>query len=730
MRRVPAIRQHDVSDCGVACLASIAEFHHRGMPIARLRQLAHTDRDGTSLLGLTRAAERLGYAARGVRSSPTALSGAPVPAIAHLRLSDGLQHYVVLERATSTRVWLMDPALGSRHVQERASFDERWTGVLLLLVPRDMPPLDRLPSRRARVWNLVASHRGAMMQALAGAIVYTLLGLATSIYVQQVVDSVLAEGRGGPLAVLSVAMIAVVIAQSIIGCARGALMIHVGQHIDAALILGYYKHLVTLPHRFFDDMRVGELTSRVNDAVKIRAFVGEVAVEAMADLLVVAGAAGLMFVYDWRLALLTSATLPVYALLYGIGAHVNRRQQRLLMERAAALEAQLVESIGAIGTLKRFGLEQHAAHATESRFVRLFRVVGEAARTGIWLGGISQLIGRLTTIGLLWLGATRALSQQLSTGQLMSCYALLGFLIGPLQSLVGFSRVIQEARVAGERLFEIMELEPEPSASPVPLRREDVGDVRLDDVHFRYGGRAPALAGVSCTCAAGEVTALVGESGSGKSTIAALLQRLYPLERGTIHLGASDIAHVELASLRRLVGVVPQTVDLFAGTIIENVALGDPEPDVSRVVALCAEVGMREAIERMPQGWLTPVGERGAALSGGERQRLAIARALYRDPALLVLDEATSALDPVSERLVLGVVRRVAEAGTPVILIAHRLAAAQMADKVIVLKEGRVVESGDPESLRRGAGAYARLWAHQTPAAMSAGPVAAGRGAG
>lgn len=700
MKRVPAVKQHDVTDCGAACLASVVRLHRRGISLARIRQHARTDRAGTSLLGLSRAAEQLGYSAKGVRAAKEALPRTPLPAIAHVLLADGAQHYVVVERADERRVWIMDPAQGEHRVERRTDFDAHWTGVLLLLAPSERGAVLQPGTGRARrLWRLVRPHRTALTQALAGALAYTVLGLAMSVYVQQLVDSVLAEGRAGPLHVLTLAMIGVSVAQAVIGAGRASLMLHVGQHIDAALILGYYDHLLTLPQRFFDSMRVGELTSRITDAVKIRAFVGDVAVEAVANVLIVGAATGMMFAYDWRLAACTLATLPVYAGLYAIGARINRVQQHAAMERAATLEAQLVESIGCMGTIKRFGLERHAALMTETRFVRLFRVLGEAAHTGIWLGSAGQLVGRLATIALLFIGTTRALAQQLSAGQLMSCYALLGFLTGPILSLVGFSRAVQEARVAGERLFEIMELDAEPRGAPVSLTRADAGDVVLERVHFRYGARAAALQDVSFACARGEVTAIVGESGSGKSTVAALLQRIYPVDAGRIRIGGQDIAHVELASLRNLVGVVPQTIDLFAGTILENLALNDPSPNVGRIVSLCDEVGMRDTIERMPLGWLTPVGERGVALSGGERQRLAIVRALYRDPAILVLDEATSALDSSNERLVLDLMRRVANAGTTVIVIAHRLTTLRVADRTVTLGRGRVMESVEQMSL-------------------------------
>jgi ATP-binding cassette subfamily B protein len=715
-RRLPKVKQHDVSDCGVACLASIARYNGQHIPLARLRQLAHTDKAGTSLLGLTKAAQQIGYSAKGVRATAESLPRAPMPAIAHVSLANGGQHFVVLGRADDRQVQIMDPADGEHHTESRAEFDARWSGVLLLLAPDPNGLADqRAASRTERVWHLVRPHRSALVQALAGALVYTLLGLATSIYVQQIVDSVLADGRVGPLHVLTAAMLAIVVAQTVIGALRSALMTRIGQHIDAALILGYYRHLLVLPLSFFDRMRVGELTSRITDAVKIRAFVGDVIVDAVANVLIVAASAAMMFVYDWRLAAWTLGGLPVYGALYVIGTHVNRRQQRALMERGADFESQIVESLSAMGTVKRFGLEDHVSLGTEARFVRLFRTVGGAARTSIWLGSAGALASRVATIGLLWIGATRALAQELSAGQLMSCYALLGFLTGPVLSLLGFSRALEEARAAGGRLFEIMELDPEARAEPVPFDAGRGGDVRFEHVSFRYGGRAVALADVSLVCARGRVTAIVGESGSGKSTIAALAQRLYPVDDGRITIAGQDIATVGLASLRRHVGVVPQTIDLFAGTILENLALGDPHPDVMRIATLCTEIGLREAIERMPLAWMTQVGERGVALSGGERQRLAIVRALYRDPGVLILDEATSALDSSNEQYVVDVMHRAAGRGTTVIVIAHRLSTVMAAHHIGVLSRGRVVEEGDHAQLLDRGGVYARLWASQHP---------------
>ncbi|HET7321033.1 MAG TPA: peptidase domain-containing ABC transporter, partial [Longimicrobiaceae bacterium] len=712
--RAPRVRQHDVTDCGAACLYSVARRYGLTAPIARIRQLAFTDQKGTNLLGMIEAATRLGFTAKGVKGPPEALDQIPLPAIAHVIVGGQLHHYVVIYAASTRRVTVMDPADGRVHRRARAEFLTEWTGVLLLLAPgAEFQPGQTEVGTAARFSALAHPHRAVLLQALVGAIAYTVLGLSNAVYVQKIVDRVIVDGNRNLLNLLSVAMLAVVAAEVYLGYAKGLLTLRTGQRMDAALILGYYRHLLHLPQRFFDTMRVGEVISRVNDAVKIRVFINNALLGLVVDVLVVVFSLALMLAYSWKLALVVVTTVPAYGAVFWVANRFNRRNQRRLMERSADLEAQLVESLGAAATLKRFGVEEMARLRTESRLVGLLRPVYRAGRMGLAAGGATELVSRGSTVALLWIGTGFVLARGLTPGELMSFYALVGYLTGPVTGLIGANQTVQDALIAADRLFEILDLECEPAGEGISLTPAMAGDIHFRDVRFRYGTRTEVFQGLNLRIVGGKITAVVGESGSGKSTLGALLQGLYPLDGGSIQIGGHDVRHVTRASLRRVVGVVPQQVDVFSGTVTENIALGDPEPDHARLLALCAELGITEFVERLPLGFETQLGEHGATLSGGQGQRLTIARALYRAPAVLVLDEATSALDAVAERFVQRTLQRFRAEGKTVVLIAHRLSSVMSADRIIVLGEGRVVEEGTHRELLQREGRYYRLWNHQ-----------------
>lgn len=710
------VKQHDITDCGAACLTSISAHYKLKLPIARVRQIAGTDQKGTNLFGMIKAAEKLGFTAKGVKAPKEALHEAPLPAVAHTVVKQRYQHYVVVYKITDTHVTVMDPARGKLEKRTRAEFEEEWTGILMLIAPGEkFEQGDKSTPLFSRFWALLKPHKGTLIQALFGAIIYTLLGLSTSIYIQKITDHILVNGNTNLLNLLSITMVGLLAIMIFIGVMKSVFVVKSGQMIDAQLILGYYKHLLRLPQRFFDTMRVGEIISRINDAVKIRAFINDVAINLIVNVFIVIFSFALMFTYYWKLAVIMAIIIPLYLIVYKLTNSFNKKRERQLMERSAELETQLVESLNSVRTIKQLGLEEFSNTKTEKRFISLLDTTYKSGMNSIFSTNSSEFLSRLFTIILLWAGSFFVIDRTITPGELLSFYAIIGYFTGPASSLIGMNRTIQNALIAADRLFEIIDLEIEEDTDKMALNKEMLGDIRFQSVAFTYGTRKEVFTNLDLVIPFGKVTGIVGESGSGKSTLASLIQKLYPLNGGKLMLGDYDVSYLSLTSLRSQIGVVPQQLDLFAGNVLENIALGDHQPDVQRVINICKELGLLSFIEELPQGFATYIGEHGVNLSGGQRQRLAIARAMYRNPEVLILDEATSSLDSASEEYVQKAVNRMRSEGKTIIIIAHRLSTIMDADKIVVLEKGALIEEGSHKELIDKNGKYCELWDKQFP---------------
>lgn len=706
------IKQRDITDCGAACLASVSVHHKLRLPVSRIRQFVGTDKKGTNVLGLVEGAQQIGFQVKAAKGPLDSLFKIPLPAIAHLILKNNLHHFVVIYKVTKDNVIYMDPGTGTMEKKKVNEFAEVWSGIIILLMPgEEFRTGNERISNSFRFWNLIKPHGFIMLQAIIAAVLYTMLGLSTSIYIQKVIDFVLVDGNFRLLNLLSIGMIVILFIQLLTGLFKSIISLQTGQYIDARLILGYYKHLLNLPQRFFDTMRVGEIVSRVSDAVKIRLFINEVGMSLIVNILIVIFSTGIMFLYYWKLALITVSVIPVLCLLYWLSNRINKKWQRRLMENSAELENQLVESLNAIGTIKRFSLEEHANLKTENRFIQLLQSIYISSLKGLYVSVSSDFITRLFTIIVLWVGSYFVINRELTPGELLSFYAIVAYFIGPVTSLIGANKSIQDALIASDRLFEIIDLETESSdTNKVELSPETIGDIHFHAVNFRYGSRVTVFDGLSLTIERGKATAVVGDSGSGKSTLLSLLQNLYPLNSGNITIGGLDLQHISNASIRNMIAVVPQQIHLFAGTIIDNIAIGDDEPDMRKVVGICQSLGVNEFIEKLPATYATILSEQGNNLSGGQRQRIALARALYRNPQILILDEATSSLDPSSEQKVQHTLEQLKLAGRTVIIITHRLSTIKNADKILVLREGKLVEQGDHQKLLALNGFYHEMW--------------------
>ncbi|MBL8851021.1 MAG: peptidase domain-containing ABC transporter [Planctomycetaceae bacterium] len=716
-RKFHCVRQTDGSDCGAASLATVARHYGVKFGLENIRDLAGTDRIGTNLLGLVAGAERMGLTAKAVSGPYDALIRIQFPAIAHLKTADGYGHFVVLHKASAKGVVLADPARGIVRMS-RDEFENTWTGYLLLLAPnetfaataRQSAGSPVAPSRR--FFHLLAAHRSILVEAVLCAVLMTILGLSTSYFVQHLVDSVLVRGETRLLNALGIGMGAVLVFRMLFGVLRQYLLAYVGRKIDLSLIAGYTRHVLSLPMNFFEMRQVGEILSRANDASKVRSAISGAALTAAVDGVVVVFTAVILCCYDVQLAAIAALFGPVWFLVVLMHHPAAKRLSREGMEANAKLSAHVVEDISGVETIKAFGAQRSRMEAGESRLVKLVQTAFSMQMLGTSLGALGELLTGAAGLAILWYGGHRVVSGALTIGELMFFYTLLGYLLDPLQRLATVNIQFQEAFIAVDRLFQVLDIQPEALDDRKATFTGVKDAIELRDVNFRYGCRRNVLNGLNLRIPAGATVAIVGESGCGKSTLLKMLMRFHDPNEGRIAVDGVDLRDFNLASLREQIGIVSQEPFIINGTLRDNIALGKPEADLNEVIAAARAAGLEDFINQLPERYETMLGERGANLSGGERQRLAIARAILKQPALLIFDEATSHLDTRTERAIQESLRSVF-ADRTVLLVAHRLSTVRDADLIYVMHEGQVVEQGSHHELLAQGGRYAQLWKSQ-----------------
>jgi ATP-binding cassette subfamily B protein len=564
-----------------------------------------------------------------------------------------------------------------------------------------------------RLAPYVVRYRGRALAALVALVVAALTTLIVPVAVRRMIDFGFSDRALQLIDSYFAVMIGVVAVLAISSAMRYYLVTTLGERIVADLRSDVFAHLTQLSSSFFDTARTGEIVSRLTaDTTQIKSTVGASVSIALRNLLLFLGGAAMMVVTSPRLSLFVLGAIPIIVLpLVGFGRAVRRRG-RAAQDTLAEASGYADELIGAVRTLQAFTNEKLAQSRFSAAVERAFAAARDATKARGVLTAVVIFLVFASIVVVLWVGAQDVLVGHITPGRLGQFVLYAVFAAGGLSELSQVWGEIAQASGAAERLFEILDVEPQIKAPPRPLALPAParGAVEFKDVSFEYPGRpnAPVLNHVSFHVAPGEKLALVGPSGAGKSTVFQLIQRFYDPVAGTVSFDGVSVTEVDPAALRSRIALVPQDAVIFGTSVRENIRFGRPEATDADIEKAAAAAHASEFIRRLPDGYETQVGERGVTLSGGQRQRIAIARAILREAPLLLLDEATSSLDAESETLVQQALGGLMRNRTSIV-IAHRLATVQNCDRILVIDHGRIVEEGTHGSLASSSGLYARL---------------------
>jgi subfamily B ATP-binding cassette protein HlyB/CyaB len=709
IRRFPLVEQAEEMDCGAACLAMLCKQYGIPMTLGKLRELANVTTQGATLDSLARVGESLGFTTRGVQCTYQSLLGFDLPFIAHW---EGY-HYIIVYGISKRHVWVADPAVGFKKMSLE-EFERGWTGTCLLFTPGpNMVEMAASRSPWVRFVGYLKPYKNILAHLFMATFVIQVLGVAPPVIIQNILDGVIVHQNINLLHLLIVGLVITNVFTQLTAMIRAFLANFMVRNMDFAMMSQFFKHAMSLPFSFFAKRKTGDIFARFQENQTIRSFLTESTVTTVLNLLMVFIYFTILFLYNVKMTLLLIAfVVPIMTLTVLVTPRI-KRYARDAFTASTDAESFLMETLGGVETIKGMGIERPVRLKWERKYAKALDVQYRAQRFNILVGLGSQLLNAATTIVILWVGANLVLSHELTIGQLIAFNALMGSVLAPLMGLVGLWNHLNDAGVAMERLGDVLDMDPEQKPEDLPSRvvlPDLQGEIGVEGVYFRYGGNETpyVLENISFDIKPGELVAIVGQSGSGKTTLAKLLVGFYEPTDGKIVVDGYDMSVIDKEYYRAQVGYVMQSNLLFSGTIAENIASGQENPDRRRIEEVAKMADAHAFISKMPLGYEQIVGERGVGLSGGQMQRLCIARAIYHDPRLLIFDEATSALDTQSESNILRNMQDILKGRTAVI-IAHRLSTIMRADKILVLYDGSIVEQGRHEELVDRKGMYYQL---------------------
>lgn len=707
------VPQIDARDCGVAALASIAKFYGSDFSLAHLRELAKTNKEGTTALGIVKAADEMGFETRPVQADKTLfdMSDVPYPFIVHVNKEGKLQHYYVVYQTKKDYLIIGDPDPSVKITKmSKERFFSEWTGVAIFLAPKPsyQPHKDKKNDLLSFL-PLIFKQKSLIAYIVLSSLLVTIINIGGSYYLQGILDEYIPNQMKSTLGIISVGLVITYILQQVMSFSRDYLLTVLSQRLSIDVILSYIRHIFELPMSFFATRRTGEIISRFTDANSIIDALASTILSLFLDVSILILVGGVLLAQNSNLFLLSLISIPIYMVIIFSFMKPFEKMNHDVMQSNSMVSSAIIEDINGIETIKSLTSEENRYQNIDSEFVDYLEKSFKLSKYSILQTSLKQGTKLVLNILILWFGAQLVMSSKISIGQLITFNTLLSYFTTPMENIINLQTKLQSAKVANNRLNEVYLVESEFQVQENPVHSHFLmGDIEFDDLSYKYGFGRDTLTDINLTIKQGDKVSLVGVSGSGKTTLAKMIVNFFEPYKGHISINRQDIKNIDKKVLRRHINYLPQQAYIFNGSILENLTLGGnhmiSQEDILRA---CELAEIRQDIERMPMGYQTQLSD-GAGLSGGQKQRIALARALLTKSPVLILDEATSGLDVLTEKKVIDNLMSLTD--KTILFVAHRLSIAERTNRVIVLDQGKIIEVGSHQELMQAQGFYHHLF--------------------
>ena len=707
------VPQIDTRDCGVAALASIAKFYGSDFSLAHLRELAKTNKEGTTALGIVKAADEMGFETRPVQADKTLfdMSDVPYPFIVHVNKEGKLQHYYVVYQTKKDYLVIGDPDPSVKITKmSKERFFSEWTGVAIFLAPKPsyQPHKDKKNGLLSFL-PLIFKQKSLIAYIVLSSLLVTIINIGGSYYLQGILDEYIPNQMKSTLGIISVGLVITYILQQVMGFSRDYLLTVLSQRLSIDVILSYIRHIFELPMSFFATRRTGEIISRFTDANSIIDALASTILSLFLDVSILILVGGVLLAQNPNLFLLSLISIPIYMFIIFSFMKPFEKMNHDVMQSNSMVSSAIIEDINGIETIKSLTSEENRYQNIDSEFVDYLEKSFKLSKYSILQTSLKQGTKLVLNILILWFGAQLVMSSKISIGQLITFNTLLSYFTTPMENIINLQTKLQSAKVANNRLNEVYLVESEFQVQENPVHSHFLmGDIEFDDLSYKYGFGRDTLTDINLTIKQGDKVSLVGVSGSGKTTLAKMIVNFFEPYKGHISINHQDIKNIDKKVLRRHINYLPQQAYIFNGSILENLTLGGNHMiSQEDILKACELAEIRQDIERMPMGYHTQLSD-GAGLSGGQKQRIALARALLTKSPVLILDEATSGLDVLTEKKVIDNLMSLTD--KTILFVAHRLSIAERTNRVIVLDQGKIIEIGSHQELMQAQGFYHHLF--------------------